>query len=476
MRRGPLRWLAGVALLAAVPAVAPASAVAAETIKVSLNDALRMALQVSPEVREQLQGVEAARGKLDQANAAYYPQLDLMAVFGPSQRAKANNLCFTGPNGVVSANAKDCIDVLTSDEKTSSPVNGVFGLTSINLVQPLYTFGKLSGYKEAATKGVAVEQARVEERKSDIILRVKELYYGHLLALESQGLLSDLKEQLDRALEKVQKSLESESATADQVDLYKLRAFSGDLEKYLSEATKGVVLSREALATYLGITGGQLVQLDRDTLELEARQVPGMDTQVSDAMRLRPEMAQVRAGLDARRALVDATRSDYYPQFFAAIVGAVSGATNRSFVENPFISDPLSQRGAGIIAGFKLHVDFGLTTGKVRTAQAEYMQVEEKKNYAERFIPLQVRKARAELEEAQKSIEATREGYLNARKWLVAAVANFDLGIGEAKDVADALASYARLRGDNFRAIYNYNMALANLDHATGHDLEQVAQ
>jgi len=118
-------------------------------------------------------------------------------------------------------------------------------------------------------------------------------------------------------------------------------------------------------------------------------------------------------------------------------------------------------------------VDFGITSGKVRVAQAEHMQVQEKKNFAERFIPLQVRKARADIEEARKAIEATREGYLNARKWLVAAVANFDLGIGEAKDVADALATFARLRADNFRAIYNYNLALANLDHATGHDLEQ---
>ncbi len=472
MRRGAWRWLAGAMLLAGVAAAAPAPA--AETIKVSLKDVIRMSLAVSPEVREQLQGVEAARGKLDQANAGYYPQLDLMAVFGPSQRAKANNDCLTGANGVANFGGNACTTIQTSDKKTSSPVTGVFGLTTINLVQPLYTFGKLSGYKEAATKGIAVEQARVEERKSDIVLRVKELYYGHLLALEGQGLLTDLKEQLDKALEKVEKSLASESPTADQVDLYKLRAFSGDLDKHLSEANKGVDLSREALATYLGLTRDQRVQLDRDTLEPEVRQVAGMDAQVSDALRLRPEMAQVRAGLDARRALVDVERSEYYPQFFAAIVGAFSGATNRSFIENPFVNDTFSQRGAGIIAGFKLHVDFGITGGKVRTAQAEYMQVEEKKNYAERFIPLQVRKARAELEEAQKSIEATREGYLNSRKWLVAAVANSDLGIGEAKDVADALASYARLRGDNFRAIYNYNLALANLDHATGRDLEQA--
>ena len=476
MNRGPWRWFAVAALLGGVAVGPPTPAMAAQTIKVSLKDAIRMSLAVSPEVREQQQGVEAARGKLDQANAGFYPQAEIMGIFGPSQRARANDDCLTGANGVPGVGGRACTGIQTSDKKTSSPVTGVFGLATINLVQPLYTFGKLTGYREAATKGVAVEAARVEERKSDIVLKVKELYYSHLLALESQGLLGDLKEQLDKALEKVQKSLDAESPTADQVDLYKLRAFSGDLDKHLSEANKGVELSREALATYLGLTRDQRLELDRDSLEPEVRQVAGMDAQVSDALRLRPEMAQVRAGLDARRALVDVERSDYYPQFFAAIVGAFSGATNRSFIENPFINDTFSQRGAGIIAGFKLHVDFGITGGKVRTAQAEYMQVEEKRNYAERFIPLQVRKARAEMEEAQKSIEATREGYLNARKWLVAAVANFDLGIGEAKDVADALASYARMRGDNFRAIYNYNLALANLDHATGRDLEQVVQ
>ncbi len=473
MRPRPGRWLAGAALLAGVATALPAPAMAAEKIKVGLKDAIRMALTVSPEVREQQQGVEAARGKLDQAHAGYYPQIELLGVFGPSQRAHADNDCLPAPGPGTLTFGKSCTAIRTADKKTSSPVTGVFGLTSVQLVQPLYTFGKLTGYKEAATKGVTVELARVEERKSNIVLQVKELYYGHLLALESQGLLADLKEQLDKALEKVQKSLDAESPTADQVDLYKLRAFSSELDKNKSEADRGVELSREALAAYLGLAPNQQLELDRDTLEPDVRQVAGMDAQVSDALRLRPEMAQVRAGLDATRALVDVERSNYYPQFFAALVGAWSGATNRSFIENPFVNDTFSQRGAGIIAGFKLHVDFGITGGKVRTAEAEHLQIQEKKNFAERFIPLQVRKARAELEEARKAIQATHEGYLNSRKWLVAAVANFDLGIGEAKDVADALASFARLRADNFRAIYNYNLALANLDHATGRDMDQ---
>jgi outer membrane protein TolC len=54
-------------------------------------------------------------------------------------------------------------------------------------------------------------------------------------------------------------------------------------------------------------------------------------------------------------------------------------------------------------------------------------------------------------------------------------VANFDLGVGEARDLADALQTYARLRADNFRAIYNQRIALANLAFATGEAVREFS-
>jgi outer membrane protein TolC len=56
----------------------------------------------------------------------------------------------------------------------------------------------------------------------------------------------------------------------------------------------------------------------------------------------------------------------------------------------------------------------------------------------------------------------------------VAAASNFDLGIGEGKDVADAVLAYAKLRAEYLQAVYNYNLALAKLDHAAGRDVATV--
>jgi len=73
-----------------------------------------------------------------------------------------------------------------------------------------------------------------------------------------------------------------------------------------------------------------------------------------------------------------------------------------------------------------------------------------------------------ERQEAERSIAANRDAYSNAKKWAVAASANFDIGIGPAKEIFDSLQSYATMRSDYFRSIYNYKMSLANLDYAVG--------
>jgi len=52
----------------------------------------------------------------------------------------------------------------------------------MTLTQPLYTFGKISNRREAAAHGVAVREAKLLQKRGEIVLRVKELYYGLVLA------------------------------------------------------------------------------------------------------------------------------------------------------------------------------------------------------------------------------------------------------------------------------------------------------
>ena len=98
------------------------------------------------------------------------------------------------------------------------------------------------------------------------------------------------------------------------------------------------------------------------------------------------------------------------------------------------------------------------------------------KDFADANVPLQVKKYYLDLIEAKNSATATRGAYLNAKKWAVTAVANFDFGMGPAKDIFEALQAYSTMRADFFKSIYNYRIAAAGLDYATSEPLHDHAQ
>lgn len=459
-RARPTRWIVlSLALITAVATVRPTSAQPpAQKAVYSLKDLIQRVLATSPEIRQMQRGAEVAMAKKDQADAGRFPQIEVTGIVGPSSRARGT------------------VEGGSPDRKDRPTVNNVFERVEMRLVQPLYTFGKLTSYRAAAEEGVKVEQAKVEEKTADLILRVKELYYSRLLASDMLGLIDEITKDLDKAIAKTKRQLKAEAPGADEMDLYKLKAFQGEVLKNREEAQKGFDLATGALMFYTGLDRTQPFELDAGGLEAAPKEVEPVDRGMDMALELRPEMTQVRAGLKATEALVKAEESNLYPQFFTALNGVYAQAGNRTRQQNPFAYDPLNDRYAVIVLGFKYDLDFGITRGKIRAAQAEHLKVGEMKQFAERGIPLQVRKAHRELAEAQETLKATEDGWRNAKKWLVAAKANYDLGVGESRELGQAAEAYARLRADHFKAMYNYNLALANIEHATGRAVKEEAR
>jgi outer membrane protein TolC len=191
------------------------------------------------------------------------------------------------------------------------------------------------------------------------------------------------------------------------------------------------------------------------------------------ARQLRPEFIQLREGLKAKKALVNAEKSNYYPMFFIGAKASIADASNRDKLHNPFVFDEFSHSYGAVFLGLKWGIDFGITEGKVREAEAEYKKLLEKKRFADEGIPFQVRKVYYEINEAEKTTVATESAYRNAKKWLVAAVANFDMGVGEAEEIADAIEMYAMTRVDNLMSVYNEKMSHANLYYVTGMDITE---
>jgi len=427
---------------------------------VTVDEAVRRGLEFSAEVKEARAGIDASRSKQAQAEAAKWAQLEANIFGGPSPESELRS-----SHGIIDSKST------TSD----LVINGAFARAQIALIQPLYTFGKISAFREAAARGIEVSEAAVGQKSSEVALQIKQIYYGYLLAKELREFVDGIRDELKKALAKAERQVEAGSPAATLSDVYKLRAFLAQVDKNVDEAEEGFTLAHRALRIVLRVEEGVELEL-ADTMLTPVTMGPKkVEDYLKMAKEMRPEFAQLKAGIKAREALVDAAVADLYPIIYAAAIGDVAQSTNRDESNVPIITDPLQHSQAGIILGVRWHFDFGLTRGKIDEARAEYAQLLHKQDFAEHGIPLQVQKAYLELQKADKDIQTTQRGYREARRWLVTAVANFDLGVGDAKELADALDAYARQRADNFRAIYNQRLGLANLAFASGEAVRELS-
>ena len=421
----------------------------------TLNEAIALAVQYSPQVKEEEFGVLLRQSQRAQADAARFAQFEITVVGGPSPRARGNQI--TSP-----------------DSKFDPDITGVFGRAIFSIVQPLYTFGKISSFRKAAQHGIAVSKAQVQQKATEIAMVVHQAYYGYLLATALENLALEIGDQLNKTLDKAQRQLDAGAPGVDNIDVFKLQTFQGELNKQLNDIRQGKALAITGLHTLLGLEPGLPITLADTTLEPLTRNIDAVSQYVKDAQHLRPEFTQAREGVKAYEALVRAAKADYYPVFFAGVFGSLAEATNRETFTNPFVFDQLHDDVIAPVIGLRWKMDLGITAAKVDEVEAQLGQIQQKHALAEQGIPFQVRQAYLELEQHKANIEATEQGFRSGRRWLVAASSNFDLGVGPGKDVADAAVAYAKLRASYFQAVYNYNVGIAKLEHTAGRDVAAI--
>lgn len=449
-----------VLLLAGMAPPASGQETTSRRVVLTVRDAVKMAVARSPEVKSTTFDVEALVGKKLQADAARFPQISSVGVIGPSPEAERRD-----PSGLSRE--------LKSLNVREGGVNSVFGRADFLLVQPLYTFGLISNLRAAAEHAVKAQQAGVDKTATEVALRVREAYYGLLLFKELKTLLGDLHEQMLKATNRLEILLEG--GYAAEQDLFKLRTFQGELEKNLNLAERGIAIAKEALRIWTGLDPGTDVEPADGRLAVELRDLAPVDVFVQEAREKRPEFVQLREGISAKKALTEAERAKYWPMVFFGLEGSFAYAPNRDrILSNAFVQDPLRHAFVGPVLGLRYDLDFGITAGKVRELEAEVGKLEALQITASEGIPLQVQKVYRELEEAQRNVLALDRAFENAKKWVVTALANFDVGIGEAKDLADAVLAMAKTRAEYFHAAFTYQMGLARLENAAGRDVQEI--
>lgn len=443
-------------LLLGVSLPAPGNARAEEPDVMGLDGLIRMALQNSPELQEADQDIAAAKSDLKQAKAGQWAQLDAMAAIGPAQDAKTP-IVFVNP----------ATHIGTIENRDVGRVN-VFGSLDINIVQPLYTFGKISNRQDAAAYGLDVQQSARKKKQNEVVLNIKELYYALIVAKQGEGAASDANAFIRDAKERIQRLIALKSKNVDESDLYRLTSYEAEIEQFKAKAKSGANLAYIALKKAVGYPPEREFKLDVSELPKETASLESQEAYVEKALESRPEFEQLKKGIAARKSLADAATADLYPSIFGAVVGSFAGAPGRQRLDNSYFRDEFNHSEVGVVVGGQWHFDLGIGQGKVDKARAEYQKLIHTKEFAERNIPVEVAKYYQDARESEASFTAFEKSAVSARQWIVASFSNFDFGVGTAKDMLDAIEKYGKNQGEYLSSLYNYRVALARLTYAIG--------
>ncbi len=433
-----------------------------ERVTLNLDQLIQMALEKSPELGQAQQDLVMAESDLEQAKAARWPQLDALAIGGVVDAADRPIVVVSPRPGPGDRYLRGRIE--NPDWDPGDP--GPFGKLEITVVQPLYTFGKISHRIDAALRGVNVQKAAMEKNRGDVILRVKELYFAMLLAQQGKEAAADVESFVDDARKRIQKLISLGSTSVDESDLYRLEAYAAEAKRFKAKADSGSKLAYLALKQAIGFPAEKDFDLDVKELPKDTRALGDQRDYIQQALRQRPELEQIDNGLEARKSLVEAAKADMYPSIFLAGVASLAGAPNREHMDVSYIGDDFNHANGGVVLGAKWHFDLGIQQAKVSKARAEYEKLLHTREYAMRNIPLEVAKHYQDALEHLHAFQASEQAASASRKWVVVAFANFDMGVGQARDIFFAVERYGKNQGDFLLSLLNYHLALARLSNA----------
>jgi len=417
--------------------------------------AIRRALEQNPQIAAARAEEQAVSAQRRQADAARWPMVSLTAAVGPSMQAT-----------LVPGTAVQSVE--SQYKNLSFSDLSVVLLGDLSVIQPLYTFGKIAKRQEAADHGVHARMAQTRMKRADVALAVAQIYEGYLFARDADLSFQETLHWLDRTLESTEERLAKKATAVSERDSMRLKSGRALAAMAQNQARAAMAEATSGLAAYLGFPQDEPIVFAESELESVGRAPDNLPSLVALAADHRPELVAVREGQRAFDALAGAEAAGFLPDVFALGLVSVAYTPGRDWIETRFIVDPLNHFYPAVLLGLRWQFQWDMAQARAAEQHAQAEILHHTGEWASAGIPAEVRLAFEEIRRTDLDVARGTEGLLQARKWVVAAGADYAIGLLDAREVSDALLAYTTIRTALLRARFDHNVAMASLNKATG--------
>jgi outer membrane protein TolC len=435
----------------------------AQARKYNLPELLDLARTNNPGLAAGKQSTRKVEAQLSEAKRSWLPTGELLSIVAPVPDIK----CQVPPGlGLEKEREKYCISTDVYELKLK--LNGVFSRTELRLVQPVFTFGKISAAYDAATSGVEASRSQQRGAAAEVELNVRRAYYGIKLARAVLETFDDGMSYLDEAQKHIDDALAKGTGDVTQTDKLRMRTVRADIDARRLETEK---LGAEARAGLRALLGDNVAaDLEVDDQELVALEVPNQKLPYfqEQARANRPEIKALDDLVASKRALARMKRNEQFPDLVLIGTMAYAVAPGIDNPQNAFVNDPFNTFGFGLAAGLRVPLDLGVRNARASQAAADAEETALRRQEALAGMNFEVARAFGALDEARKRFGAVRAGERAAKAWITAVSQNFNTGLAETKDFQDALSAFFGFRVRVLQATFDLNVASAILSRVTG--------
>jgi len=446
------KGIAAITLLSLVlsgghPSAAPAAEISLNTGReLSLKDAITIAFLTNKAIQIQAEEIDIAKAGILGAKSAFWPKLS--ANYGYTDNGAAFDLRKLAIQG---GSKKDTgiFTGYTNDNKIG-----------ISVTDTLYNGGADIATLRESQLGLKVQEETLRARKLDVAFETKRLYYGLLLAYETERITQALYNEAKAHYDDVRAKFEQ--GTSSKFDLLQSSVQVSKIVPEVVKAGNAIQIITAEFKKLLGFKQEEVISItgrfDFSPVEIKEEEFLKL------AYKNNPEMILKLFGIDISKWEIEYARSDYYPQ-----VNANFGYTYRSNNLNTIFNYQHSDWALGVNVGFSIF-DGMSTKAKVDAAKAKYAQAFLSKEDVTDQLAVDVKSACLDMKQAEAIVQSQKDAIVEAKEALKISIIGYDNGVMTNLDVLDSQVSLSQVEKNLSEGIYDYLMAKAQLDRIMGRE------
>ncbi|MDZ7682573.1 MAG: TolC family protein [Fodinibius sp.] len=159
---------------------------------------------------------------------------------------------------------------------------------------------------------------------------------------------------------------------------------------------------------------------------------------------------------------------------FLGLNASYANTPNRPRQSNPFIINNSNYASGSFGLGIRQNLDFLSIKADIEKGKIQYRQAKFLKDAAVDGIVLEINEAYKDASLSSVKVEKTDEALVTSKKWLRQEQLDYDFGMGETKDLIDAMQKELELRVQLKREVFEFNNNMAELYRKSGLPIMEI--